>query len=253
MEIFLKMLIEKSEFSCSNYGKVDKDDSSVYKSAIVLALAHCYQSRISTTRQREEYWKHCSGVLLQNKFDFKTLVNIVKMEQMDLLDRMDLPQGIAKNTALCENVFVILICILNRIPIFLVGKPGCSKSLSVQLIKNNLRGRDSTDPYFQTLPNLYIVSYQCSESSTSEGIIKVFEKAEKYRKANEHLNALPVVLLDEIGLAETSRFNPLKVLHDLLEPASGKLPNIAVVGISNWSLDAAKMNRAIHLFWTRYG
>jgi hypothetical protein len=160
---------------------------------------------------------------------------------------MELPQGIAKNTALCENVFVILVCILNRIPIFLVGKPGCSKSLSVQLIKNNLRGKDSRDEYFQTLPNLYVVSYQGSESSTSEGIMKVFDKAEKYLKANQHENVLPVVLLDEVGLAEVSKFNPLKVLHSLLEPKTGELPSVAVVGISNWSLDAAKMNRAIHL------
>lgn len=37
----------------------------------------------------------------------------------------------------------------------------------------------------------------------------------------------------------------LQVLHALLEPEEPQ--QIAVVGISNWSLDAAKMNRAIHL------
>jgi hypothetical protein len=65
-----------------------------------------------------------------------------------------------------------------------------------------------------------------------------------------------VVLLDEVGLAEVSQNNPLKVLHALIEPDSrkqytgsrefGELP-YAVVGISNWELDAAKMNRAILL------
>jgi hypothetical protein len=54
-----------------------------------------------------------------------------------------------------------------------------------------------------------------------------------------------VVVLDEVGLAEISSNNPLKVLHGLLEPDGEQ--QIAVVGISNWSLDAAKMNRAIHL------
>ena len=58
---------------------------------------------------------------------------------------------------------------------------------------------------------------------------------------------IPVVLLDEVGLAEISRHNPLKVLHSLLEPDFGKTAEVAVVGISNWALDAAKMNRAIHL------
>ncbi len=44
------------------------------------------------------------------------------------------------------------------------------------------------------------------------------------------------------------RFNPLKVLHNLIEPSFPKEQlDIAVVGISNWALDAAKMNRAIHL------
>ncbi|ETO08631.1 hypothetical protein RFI_28755 [Reticulomyxa filosa] len=36
------------------------------------------------------------------------------------------------------------------------------------------------------------------------------------------------------------QFNPLKILHHLLEH-----PKIAFVGISNWTLDAAKMNRMI--------
>ena len=44
------------------------------------------------------------------------------------------------------------------------------------------------------------------------------------------------------------RLNPLKVLHGLIEPAFPKEElDVAVVGISNWALDAAKMNRAIHL------
>ena len=56
------------------------------------------------------------------------------------------------------------------------------------------------------------------------------------------------MLLDEVGLAEISKYNPLKVLHGLLEPEYPKESlDVAVVGISNWALDSAKMNRAIHL------
>lgn len=50
------------------------------------------------------------------------------------------------------------------------------------------------------------------------------------------------MVLDEIGLAEQSKHNPLKVMHSLLEP-----PRVATVGISNWVLDASKMNRVITL------
>jgi len=55
-------------------------------------------------------------------------------EQMNLLDHMEIPPGIAKNQALRENVFVTLTCILQKIPLFVVGKPGSGKTLSLQLI-----------------------------------------------------------------------------------------------------------------------
>ena len=221
--------------------------------SIVLALAHCYLSRLPTAELRRNYRYHMitvfsrNGTMMTCDGNSDSLAAIVRMEEEDYLDRMELPPGTARNAALRENVFVMLVCILNRIPIFVVGKPGCSKSLSIQLIRSNLRGRDSQDPLFQKLPQLYVVSYQGSESSTSEGIIKVFEKARKYKSHNKDGDVWPVVLLDEVGLAENSKYNPLKVLHSLLEPREGNHPDIAVVGISNWSLDAAKMNRAIHL------
>ena len=219
--------------------------------SIVLALAHCYLSRLPTAALRKDYRKRMVELFNRHKKEMTfnenldSFLAIVRMEEEDYLDRMNLPTGTARNAALRENVFVMLVCILNKIPIFVVGKPGCSKSLSIQLIRSNLRGRDSHDPLFKELPQLYVVSYQGSESSTSEGIKKVFDKACKYKSNDKKV--LPVVLLDEVGLAENSKNNPLKVLHSLLEPGDGKLPNVAVVGISNWSLDAAKMNRAIHL------
>ncbi|XP_028413787.1 E3 ubiquitin-protein ligase RNF213-like [Dendronephthya gigantea] len=221
--------------------------------SIVLALAHCYLSRLPTGELRKDYRRCMMDVFSRHDFEMKAtdysdnFAAIVRIEEEDYLDRMELPNGTARNAALRENVFVMLVCILNRIPIFVVGKPGCSKSLSIQLIRSNLRGRDSQNVLFRKLPQLYVVSYQGSESSTSEGIIKVFEKARKYKTHNKDGNVLPVVLLDEVGLAENSKYNPLKVLHSLLEPGKGEFPDVAVVGISNWSLDAAKMNRAIHL------
>ena len=57
-------------------------------------------------------------------------------------------------------------------------------------------------------------------------------------------NILPVVVFDEIGLAELSKHNPLKVLHSLLELENRE---VGFVGISNWRLDASKMNRALYL------
>lgn len=51
-----------------------------------------------------------------------------------------------------------------------------------------------------------------------------------------------VLLLDEVGLAEHSPDMPLKVLHYMLVD-----PPIGIVGLSNWTLDSSKMNRAICL------
>jgi hypothetical protein len=48
-----------------------------------------------------------------------------------------------------------------------------------------------------------------------------------------------VLILDEIGLAEAAAANPLKVLHRLLEDKT----NVPMIALSNWSLDASKMNR----------
>lgn len=51
-----------------------------------------------------------------------------------------------------------------------------------------------------------------------------------------------MLLLDEVGLAEHSPDMPLKVLHYMLVD-----PPIGIVGLSNWTLDSSKMNRAICL------
>ena len=66
-----------------------------------------------------------------------------------------------------------------------------------------------------------------------------------------------VVVLDEVGLAEDSPKMPLKTLHSLLEDddntdddvieTEDKAPRVAFIGLSNWALDPAKMNRGIML------
>ncbi|CAG8439230.1 10104_t:CDS:10 [Acaulospora colombiana] len=94
---------------------------------------------------------------------------------------------------------------------------------------------------------IYLTPHQGSASSTSDGILKVFEKAERHQRASsKKFLVQSVVLLDEVGLAETSRFNPLKVLHSLLEPNYPEEgPIVSVIGISNWRLDNSKSSRAL--------
>ena len=220
--------------------------------AMILTLAHCYYYRLKDARYRKRY-RECLAKIIEDahlgeNITERYITDVVNKEQKDLLDRMTLlPEFTAKNSALKENVFVLLVSILTRIPIFLIGHPGCSKSLSIQLIRRHLRGKNSENELFKKLPHVIFFSYQGSESSTSRGIEKVFERATQYQRKNNEDDVRAVVLLDEVGLAEISPNNPLKVLHNLLEPDGKRMPEVGVIGISNWALDAAKMNRAVHL------
>ena len=71
------------------------------------------------------------------------LVRILETEQSLYCDNMELEEGIAKNKALRENVFVVVASLFNKIPVFVVGRPGTPKSLTMRLIKNNLKGPHS--------------------------------------------------------------------------------------------------------------
>lgn len=82
--------------------------------------------------------------------------------------------------------------------------------------------------------------YQCSPLSTTGGILQQFEVAKRYDENSS--GAATVLVLDEVGLAEYSPDMPLKVLHGMLVD-----PEIAIIGVSNWVLDPAKMNRCICL------
>ena len=60
-------------------------------------------------------------------------------------------------------------------------------------------------------------SYQCSQLSTPESVIDVFQQAEKFQSHQDTKQYVSVVVLDEVGLAEDSPNLPLKALHPLLE------------------------------------
>ena len=61
-----------------------------------------------------------------------------------ILDNMILGPNIARNAALRENIFMMAICIDLRIPLFLVGKPGSSKSLAKSIVACSMLGQAST-------------------------------------------------------------------------------------------------------------
>lgn len=168
---------------------------------LVLALALCYQGRLSDQKTRLQYRNAMSEIFVRNNISMSSsdFATIVREDQEDIITRMRLPTFTACNEALLENVHSMTACILTRTPLFLIGAPGASKSLAVKIVKENLRGRDSIDPYFRTHPQVYIIPHQGSPSSTSEGILKVFAKAQRYetRHDSDRFPSRAVVLLDE--------------------------------------------------------
>jgi hypothetical protein len=218
----------------------------------VLGIAFVYYYRLGSSAIRQGLWKtiHNTDDIwmiedikttgfkpLFKKGSFEKIVNEL---QNSFCKNFELEDGIAMNQALMENLFVTIICILNKIPIFIVGKPGSSKTLTMQVIANNLQGKQSQNKFWHKFPAVYIFQYQCSPMSSSNSIQHQFDMAVRYQQHAE--NVITVLLLDEVGLAEHSPDMPLKVLHGMLVN-----PSIAIVGLSNWTLDPAKMNRAICL------
>ena len=105
-----------------------------------------------------------------------------------------------------------------------------------------MKGKSSLKDFFKNPDLKEVITYpfQGSATCTSKGVQKTFNKARNFARKNKDMMGL--VFFDEMGLAEDSPENPLKVLHAELEKEEDK---VAFLGLSNWTLDASKMNRVI--------
>ena len=206
--------------------------------SIILSLFICYYLRLPDKESRKNYED-----LIDSKKYFKNKFMVIPNLEMEyVINSFLIPKGIAKNQALKENLFSALYCCMNKIPLIICGKPGRSKTLCIQILQNSLRGKGSSSYLCKLFPELIIHKIQGSLNTKAEDVISCFEKARKSQK--ETIDSLNMVLMDEMGLAEISHNNPLKVIHYELENESNKVP---FIGISNWSLDASKMNRVIYI------
>ena len=256
-EFFVKYLKMKKEdvIKSENTKKYEKKDLIYYKSltrkdifinAIALSIYICYYLRINSKKHRAKLEDNMENYI-------SNFLSLPEREQKYLANRINPPEGIAKNRALLENIFTLFFCINCKIPVFICGKPGCSKSLSVQLLYKAMRGDSSDDDFFKKMPRLFMNSYQGSLTSTSKGVLNIFKKARDIIRGSKSTNKnenedsiISMIYFDEMGLAEIAKSNPLKVIHSQLEYDENK-DKVAFVGISNWVLDASKMNRGIYL------
>ncbi len=77
-----------------------------------------------------------------------------------LLDSMELGHNIARNAALRENIFMMAVCIELRIPLFLVGKPGSSKSLAKSVVASSMHGEASNREFLRHFKQVTFVMQQ---------------------------------------------------------------------------------------------
>ncbi|XP_041751484.2 E3 ubiquitin-protein ligase rnf213-alpha-like [Coregonus clupeaformis] len=213
--------------------------------SLLMAVGVCYQACLE---RKGEYQTAICKFLPQ--VTPKKMKQEISVMQDLLLSGVPMGETIARNKALKENVFMMVICIELRIPLFLVGKPGSSKSLSKTLVADAMQGQAAHSELYKRLKQIHMVSFQCSPHSTPEGIINTFRQCARFQESKNLEEYISVVVLDEIGLAEDSPKMPLKTLHPLLEEGcidDEPLPHkrVGFIGISNWALDPAKMNRGL--------
>ena len=217
---------------------------------LILSIAVCYRAKL---RDREKFDSYLTFKLLfplstfTESFLIKTKIDEC---QTRIVNLMKIEAHIARNSLLTENLFMMFVCIQLKIPLFIIGKPGSSKSLARSIMHHSFNegicvgGHRITD-----YDHLYMQCYQCSQYTTSAEIVQVFLKSETIQQESA-ADSVSCVVLDEVGLAEDSPNLPLKILHSLLEDYDTlklvkKQTKVAFIGLSNWALDPAKMNRGI--------
>ncbi|KAI0217706.1 hypothetical protein LSAT2_030557 [Lamellibrachia satsuma] len=255
-QLLFRLMDERAKKEIENYVSDDKDNP-VYERlddvtrSLVLALGVCYHACL---QNREGYRKciarHFTGTF-QLPSGARTIYDEINRCEDVFLDNVQLEPNIARNQALKENIFMMIICIELRIPLFLVGKPGSSKSLARTIVAGAMQGKMAHSMLFQQFKEVYMISFQCSPISTADGIMGIFRQCSQLQKKKDLSEFVAAVVLDEVGLAEDSPSMPLKALHPLLEDGcvgdedAEPYKKVAFIGISNWALDPAKMNRGI--------
>lgn len=207
--------------------------------SVLMAIAFCYYFRL-TGEHRNQLSINIYNWTMELFEKGVVLSEMVDQVMNYFVDQMEVPPFVFKNYALKQNMFTLIVCIENRMPITLIGPPGCSKTLSFQIVQNNM-GMKGFMKSFQRVDSVH--RYQGSSQSTSEEIEKVCIKASKAQQFydEKHLKKLSLFFFDEAGVPESEK-ESLKVLHYYLNNS-----NFPAVLITNDPLDVAKSNRGIEI------
>ena len=165
-EFFFNYLSKKKEmdFNLIENRNIDneKEDEEFYKKlnlmdlqfySITLAVFTCYYLRISNNKEREELESELNKLIEKYNYshnkNYKKFKELPEKEETYIIENIELEKGIIKNKALKEIIFSLFVAINTKVPIFIIGKPGCGKSLSVQLIIKAMKGASSKSLLFK--------------------------------------------------------------------------------------------------------
>lgn len=203
--------------------------------SILLALTYCYLYRVTN---RDSYKTTVAfsfsrtSVLRATAADFDRIIG----QEIDLYSgSLEAPAHIVRNAALRENIFILLVAIMNRQPLFLIGEPGTSKSLAVEIVARNLA--EDRPPTFSNefeLPRLEILMTTCTSVTKLEELQQLFHRARKLQEEHDH--SIVVVVLNELD--RLKNVQPLKEELDRSES-----DRIAIVGLANSPLSPKLSNQ----------
>ena len=212
VEFFENYFLKKNDQIINN--KVDDETKKVNKiKSIICSIYICYYIRLTNEERRGNFEYTLRNILLQtanvhcekieedtkgdlfSQIRYQKLRNelrekniqefsdLLEIEEDFLLEQIELDKGIGKNQLLKENLFLLFLALVTKIPLIIVGKPGTGKSLSAQLIYNSMRGKYSKPKngkksFFTKYPQINQTYFQGSESTAPEDVENLFKKTE---------------------------------------------------------------------------
>lgn len=168
-----------------------------------------------------------------------------------IIKDLDIDSGIAVNQALKENTFAVLCAVCTNSTLFIVGRPGSTKSRTLELlVKATEENRGNT---FLGRLGIVIQKHviQCSPYTTAHHVHSNARRAAMAQIAAEKIvhakfRRINVIVLEEVGATIGSVHNPLMSLHSMIDHGieiDGKRVRLPIIGVSNYRLDASKMGR----------
>ena len=140
----------------------EKSEEENFYHILIQALGVCYYHSLEN---REGFRKMLSRALSEFGIgisDEEIRKSFLSCQETLLKEILRSEESVSCNQALMENLYMMAICVEVRIPLFIIGKPGSSKSLAKTILSKNMQGRSSYSSIFKALKQvgtLSIIAY----------------------------------------------------------------------------------------------